>query len=128
MERFEYMLISNTMLPLEIMDEYKLHNLVHNGMVLAEIRKGMYGLPQAGRLAYDKSVAHLKEGWYEYTPHTPGLFRHKTRALTFCLIVDDFGIKFVHKHDAQCLIDQHIYALWLHIDPQKKTPTASAGQ
>ena len=87
------------------MEEYKLHNLVHNGMVLGEIRKEMYGLPQAGRLAYDKLVAHLYKGCYLPIKHTPSLFHHKTRAVTFCLIVDDFGIKHIHKHDVQHLID-----------------------
>ena len=87
------------------MEEYKLHNLVHNGMVLGEIRKGMYGLPQVGSLVYDKLAARLANGGYLPTKHTPGLFHHKTRAVTFCLIVDDFGIKHIHKHDVQHLID-----------------------
>ena len=74
-------------------------------MVLGEIRKGMYGLPLAGRLAYNKLVAHLAEGGYVPTEHAPGLFRHKTRAVTCCLIVYDFGIKYTRKHDAQHLIN-----------------------
>jgi len=105
MNRYKYTFIPVTMIPPEIMEEYKLKDLVHNGMVLSEIRKGMYGLSQAGRLAYNKLVAHLAEGGYVPTPHTPGLFCHKTRAVTFCLIVDDFGIKYIHKHDVYHLID-----------------------
>ena len=65
----------------------------------------MYGLPQEGRLTYNKLVAHLIEGGYVPNPHTPGLFRHKTRPVTFCLIVDDFGIKYIHKYDAQHIMD-----------------------
>ena len=105
MEHYDYIFIPVTMLPPDTIEEYKLHNLVHNGMVLGEIRKGMYDLPQAGRLAYEKSVTHLAEGGYIPTKHTPGLFWHKTRAATFCLIVDDFGITYIHKHDAQHLIN-----------------------
>ena len=48
MERFEYMNIPFKDIPQIIIDQYELQPLVHNGMVLVEIRKGMYGLPQAG--------------------------------------------------------------------------------
>ena len=37
-----------------------------------------------------------KAGYYQY-PTTPGLWRHKWRPIFFCLIVDDFGIKYVRK-------------------------------
>ena len=30
----------------------------------------------------------------------PGLYAHNTRKTTFILVVDDFGIKYHHKHDA----------------------------
>ena len=33
------------MIPDEIMQEYKLHHLIHNGNILVEIHKSMYGLP-----------------------------------------------------------------------------------
>ena len=32
----------------EVIDEYKLMDITPNGYVYIEIRKGMYGLPQAG--------------------------------------------------------------------------------
>jgi hypothetical protein len=41
----EYMPIPVKDIPLCIMEQYQLHDLVHNGYVLVEIRKGMYGLP-----------------------------------------------------------------------------------
>jgi hypothetical protein len=53
MERYEYMWIPITLLDQEIIDAYDLKALIVNGRVLVEIQKGMYGLPQAGRLAYD---------------------------------------------------------------------------
>jgi hypothetical protein len=64
MEHFEYMWIPITLLDPEIMRVYDLDNLVVDGRVLAEIQKGMYGLPQAGRLAYDKLVLHLAKHGY----------------------------------------------------------------
>ncbi len=50
-DRFEYMRIPVAMVPQEIIDKYKLLGLVDNGHIYMEIRKGMYGLPQAGILA-----------------------------------------------------------------------------
>ena len=38
-------------------------------------------------------------------PHTPGPWRHKLRPILFCLIADDFGIKYVGKRHAYHLHD-----------------------
>jgi hypothetical protein len=41
-------------IPEEIIEEYKLHEIVtDNGYVYCKIRKGMYGLPQAGLIAQE---------------------------------------------------------------------------
>ena len=45
-----------------------------------------------------------KSGYYQY-PTTPGLWRHKWCPRLFCLIVDDFGIKYVGKLQADHLCD-----------------------
>ena len=55
----EYMLVQEKMLPQEIIQEYNLQKLIHNGNILDQINKGMYRLPQVGRIAYDKLVTHL---------------------------------------------------------------------
>jgi hypothetical protein len=50
--RYGYMVINPTSLPQEVIDEYNLLDLAHDGRVyIIEIQKGMYGLPQAGILA-----------------------------------------------------------------------------
>jgi hypothetical protein len=77
--------------------------LFHNGFVYVEIRKGMYGLPQAGKLANDELVPHLAQHGYHQSKHIPGLFTHETRPTVFCLVVDDFGIKYLTDDDAQHL-------------------------
>jgi len=104
MRRFEYMRIPVKVIPQCIMDQYELWPLVHNGYVLVEIRKGMYGLPQAGILAYERLVEHLAHYGYAPKEHTPGLWSHASRPLTFCLVVDDFGVKYVDKADAEHLL------------------------
>ena len=46
-------------IPLDVQDRYNIADMVHNGWILMEISKGIYGLPQAGKLAQDRLVAHL---------------------------------------------------------------------
>jgi hypothetical protein len=42
---YEYMRLAINILPQEIVDQYGLLGLVHNGFMYLEIRKGMYGPP-----------------------------------------------------------------------------------
>jgi hypothetical protein len=46
--RFEYMIMLLSRFPEEIVDKYNLNALAVDGWVYIEIRKGMYGLKQAG--------------------------------------------------------------------------------
>ena len=95
MERHEYMKFPIAILPDEFVEQYNLRDKVKNGYVYCAIVKGMYGLPQAGRLANDLLRERLaKHGYYE-APHTPGLWKHTWRPVWFSLIVDDFGIKYI---------------------------------
>ena len=107
MDEPEYMLVPFKHFPPDIVKHYQLDKLVKNGLVLAKVIKGMYGLPQAGRLAYDQLTKHLALAGYTPTEHTPGLFKHTTRDIQFILIVDDFGIKYKIKGDVDHLI-QHL--------------------
>jgi len=80
--------------PQEVIDEYNLKELANDGWVYMEIRKGMYGLPQAGQIAHDKLVKHLAKYGYAPMRLTPGLWKHHTCPITFCLVVDNFGVKY----------------------------------
>jgi hypothetical protein len=51
LERFEYMRIALKDIPASVIGHYNLQTLEHDGHVMVEIRKGIYGLPQAGLLA-----------------------------------------------------------------------------
>ena len=53
MSCFEYMRILTKHVLADIMEQHNLTPLIINDHVLVEIKKGMYGLPQAGRLAQD---------------------------------------------------------------------------
>jgi hypothetical protein len=65
----------------------------------------MYGLPQADRLANDLLVKRLAPHGYDPVPHTHGLWRHDTRPVTFTLVVDEFGIKYIGKENADHLLN-----------------------
>jgi hypothetical protein len=112
----EYMRIPLNLIPDEIIDQYNLHDIAHNGFIYCEIQKGMYGLPQAGKLAHDKLKLHLAKYGYAPCPLTTGLWKHNTRPITFALVVDDFGVKYVGREHAIHLIEslQDLYEL--HLD------------
>ena len=53
----------------------------------------MYGLKEAGLVSHLRLVAQLYSYGYIQTD-TPGLSRHLSRDVSFCLVVDDFAIKY----------------------------------
>jgi hypothetical protein len=91
--------------PEEIVDKYNLGALAVDGWVYIEIRKGMYGLKQAGLLANQLLQTRLAPFGYYPARHTPGLWLHKTWPIAFSLVVDDFAIKYVGKKHADHLIN-----------------------
>jgi len=103
--RKEYMSLSRRHVPQSIIDKYNLEPMFHNNHILMEISKGIYGLPQAGKLAQDQLFKHLEAHGYYEARNTPCLFRHKTRNIAFSLVVDDFGIKYSDPADAQHLLE-----------------------
>jgi hypothetical protein len=63
--RFEYMKMLMSRFPEEIVQKYNLNALAVDGWVYIEIRKGMYGLKQAGLLANQLLQTHLAPfGYY----------------------------------------------------------------
>jgi hypothetical protein len=94
LERYEYVRIPVSMVPEEIMDEYNLHALVHNGYLYVEVRRGIYGLSQAGLLDSILLSKLLAKHGYSPVPHTHGLWTHKWRPIKFSLVVDDFGVMY----------------------------------
>jgi hypothetical protein len=89
--------------PDEIIQKYNLNTLAVYGWAYIEIRKGMYGLKQAGLLANQLLQTRLSPFGYLPARHTPGLWLHETRPISFTLIVDDFAVKCVGKQHAEHL-------------------------
>ncbi len=102
----EYMRIPYKYFPQDVRAQYDLDSKVtSDGYIYIKIKKGMYGLKQAAVLAYDQLVEHLAPYGYYPCPQTTGIWRHTTRKTRFCLCVDDFGIKYFSKDDADHLLN-----------------------
>ena len=63
----------------------------------------MYGLKEAGKLSNLRLVSLLQSFDFHQTL-TPGLFRHASRAITFVLVVDDFGVQYHNPSDFAFLV------------------------
>ena len=101
----EYMKLQLHIIPQEIIGEYALQDLVDkDGWVYLNILKGMYGLKQAGIISNMELTKHLDKFGYYPVQHTPGLWRHKTRATIFTLVVDDFATKYATRQDANHIL------------------------
>jgi hypothetical protein len=94
MDRYEYFQMKLDLFPEDIIEEYGLRNLVDDrGFVHCEVRRGMYGLPQAGLLAQQQLIKRLNKAGYHQSVTTPGFWKHEWRPISFTLVVDDFGVK-----------------------------------
>jgi hypothetical protein len=86
MSRAEYMRIPGTSIPAKIHQYSNLAKIQHNSNIYVKIIKGMYRLPQAGKLANDKRLVHLNTAGYQQCPHTAGLFTHESQPIAFCQV------------------------------------------
>jgi len=100
---FEYLKLRLDIIPDEIIQQYDLLSIAEDGWVYVEIQKGMYGLPHAGKIANERLMRHLRPHGYVPVKHTPGLWKHTTRPVSFTLVVDDFGIKYTNIADVHHL-------------------------
>ena len=105
LKRFEYARIRLSDLPEDIIDEYKLkEKATEQGFVYVEVRRGMYGLPNAGIIAQQLLEKRLEKHGYRQSKFTPGLWSHEWRPIQFTLVVDDFGVKYIGDEHAEHLI------------------------
>ena len=105
MDDYEYMWLPRLISPQDSIDENQIEHLFINNRILVEICKGMYDLPQAGKIAYITLIKHLQLHGYTRAGFTPSLFKHAIHDTNFSLVVGDFGVKYTAKNDALHLID-----------------------
>ncbi|KAL7480198.1 hypothetical protein ACHAW6_005894 [Cyclotella cf. meneghiniana] len=97
----EFICVRLSDIPEEIIQEYKLHNLLeHNDSIYIKITLGMYRLPHTGLLANKFLEKRLNTHGYHQSKSLPGLWKHAWCPIWFTLAVDNFGVKFVGKEHA----------------------------
>ena len=104
LDYFEYMRMPLELFPSWIRKQYDLDNCAYNGFVHLRLERAVWGLPQAGILANKLLRKRLAPHGYYECANTPGLWRHEWRPITFTLVVDDFGVKYVGKEHADHLV------------------------
>ncbi len=84
---FEYMKIPSLLFSAWMIEQYNLNKLVLDGWVYIEMRRAVWGLLQAGIVANKHLRCKLAPLGYYKSTNTPGLWCHKSRPITFTLIV-----------------------------------------
>ena len=107
-EKYKYVRMSLDIITEETRTQYELRKIAVNGRVYIEIHKGMPGLTQAGEISHDRLKTHLEKYGYRPNRHTPALWTHTTRPISFTLVVDDFRVKYSGGRH----LDHLIKALW----------------
>jgi len=104
MAEYQYIQMLISVIPDEIIVQYKLKDIKRNEVVYIEIRKGIPGFKQAGKLASERLTVHLSKFGYAPFLRISSLWKHNTKNIMFTLVVDDFDVKFVNKADAKHLV------------------------
>jgi hypothetical protein len=104
LEYFECMQMPLVLFPEWIQEQYNLKLLAYNGYVNLEMRRAVWGLPQAGILANKRLQCKLAPFGYFKHVNTPGLWYHESHPISFTLIINNFGVKYVNKGDVNHLV------------------------
>jgi hypothetical protein len=104
LDRHEHMHIPIDLFPPWILNQYDLMRKVHNGHIYMDMRRTVWGLPQAGILANKLLQKRLAPHRYYECKQIPGLWKHTTHPISFTLMVDNFGVKYERQEDIDHLI------------------------
>jgi hypothetical protein len=106
MTRYKYMQLRIADMLEDVIEHYNLRDkATPNGYIYCEAQRGMYGLPQAGIIAQQLLEECLQKHGYCQSQMTPGLWKHDTCPISFSLVVNNFGVKYVGEENAQHLLD-----------------------
>ena len=72
--------------------------------IYIKIERGMYVLLQEAILLYDHLRTCLALHRCALVVGTVGLWKHETRSTHLCVYIDDFGVKYFNKNDADHLL------------------------
>ena len=97
----EYIHISIKDIPDDIINEYKLRDIVDDkGSIHIQANRGMYCLSQAGLLANEILEKRLNKKGYLQIKLVPSFRTHDWIPVLFTLVVDDFGVKYAGEEHA----------------------------
>jgi Reverse transcriptase (RNA-dependent DNA polymerase) len=100
----EYVFFKKDTIPEDFLQQYKeAITITQEGYVYARVTKGMYGLPQAGKVTSDVLLPRLFTAGYKETGRIPRMFKHTTNSVYFVLVVDDFLVQYINPKDFQHL-------------------------
>ncbi len=121
MSKAYYMTMRSCQLPDSVRQDPIVSRLIKNDCILVKIQKGLYGLPQAGRLARDRLVSHLAKAGYIESDHVPSYFRHNQRDVSFVLTVDDFDVSYAKDEDLEHLLShlRQLYKITVDLDGRR---------
>ena len=76
----------------------------------------MSGLKQSGKIANDRLQLHLAKFGYAPVARPSSLWKHVRKNITFALVIDNFGVKYVGKKHAEHLIQvlHQLYTISIH--------------
>ncbi len=95
LDQFECIKMPIDLFPEWIVKQYELMKHVLNGFIYLKMRRAVWGLPQAGILANKPLQRRLLPHRYYECNNTPGLWKHETRPISFTLVVNNLGVKYV---------------------------------
>ena len=103
MARKEYVRIKYNNIPEEFRKDYNFPEYVCNGWVFFEVIHGAYGLTQLGKIVNDLLRQRLNNTGSQDI-NNAGAVVHTWRPIQSVLIVDNFGLKYVGKQNADNLL------------------------
>ena len=105
MDQPEFLRIKLINFPEDVIGNYKLKEKVDDkGFVYVKCVRGMHSLPHAGSISQKMLKGRIEKLGYRNGDKTPGFWKHNTQPISFTLIVDDFGVKYVRKKHANHLL------------------------
>ena len=100
----EYTRIHIKYLPPDIIKYYNATSLFHSDYVYCKTNKGVCGFKQAVILAYNQLLTYFTDVGYRSIISITSMLEHISRPTKVCLCVDDIGIKYYSKDDADHLL------------------------
>jgi hypothetical protein len=105
MDRPEFLRMKLDNFPDDVIKQYSLLDKVNaKGFVILHVEKGIYGLPYTGIIAQKLITERLGKHGYTQSDKTPEFWTHEWHPISFTLIVDNFGVKYMGKEHVNHLI------------------------